>query len=188
MTLSIEAPNMIRDCLPGPEDCWTKKLEDTHYLIQLAADLNAMEQQDDQEGMDSLWSNFGYRDCMRATHIFKTHGENLPEPQVTVIPGSRIEQDDTTEPGFAQIYYAAQRNLREWKLRHDRHDRRNTEKAPEYLEQLEFPGHMRVGHNHGYSHTLYRCAGFCPTEPQPDSFAGFPTAQMVRDYEDRGEE
>ena len=84
MTLTTENNSPIYNCQPEPGECWVRELTEDDYLFQLAANLKALEDQDDKEGGDQLWYNYGNQDCVGALHIVENHGEKMPEPNVPV--------------------------------------------------------------------------------------------------------
>ena len=76
------ALNNIPVCRPYPDDC--KIINVAHqypYLLNLAATLTQMEEQEDNEGLDQMYSGYGYRDCLRALHLAAAHPEMLPAPE-----------------------------------------------------------------------------------------------------------
>ena len=81
----------IWDCRPDPEDCWALSLTEGDHRSQLAANLRALEDRQDEEGAGQLWSTYGNRDCIHALHIMEVHGEMMPSPDVLVLPGAGTE-------------------------------------------------------------------------------------------------
>ena len=77
--LKQETNRPINECQPGPDDCWVSKLTTGDYYFRLAAYLKTLEDKQDEEGLDQIWSTYGSRDCLLAAHIAETHPALLPE-------------------------------------------------------------------------------------------------------------
>lgn len=54
------------------------------YHLQLASNILALEEADDQGGLDQLWELYGKRDCLNALIYVNDHYESRPAPTVTI--------------------------------------------------------------------------------------------------------
>ena len=74
----------IAICQPNPDDCYIlNKASQYKYLYELSSNFILAEEQNYTNMVDYFWTAYGYKDCIYALHLSKSHHDLLPEPTVT---------------------------------------------------------------------------------------------------------